>query len=240
MLRFLRIYTLVIIASGLCLAGSASAHHFWIDQEGNEFVVKRGMFSERIDTYDTSCVKEVKAYGKDGSVLEISRNDKADQVRFSTSTEPSMAVATSEWGYRVMTTEGKKFLTRKQALSKGLTVINAFFSTQFVKTIFLPDGPFEQPVGQKFEMVPVQNPLAKTDSDTFQVQLLYDGEPLSGAPIFIPNGEKMSTDEKGMARIPFSKDKPLLIYSKHWVEAKDRTDIDRIVFRTFLTVEPYR
>ena len=235
MLRVTRIYMLFIMAAGLILANSANAHHFWIDQEGNEFVVKRGMFPERIDTYDTSCVKEVKAYGKDGSVLEISRNDKPDQVRFSTSTEPSMAVATSKWGYRVMTTEGKKFLTRKQALSKGLTVINAFFSIQFVKTIFSPDTPIGQPVGQKFEIVPLQNPLASSTGNSFQVQVLYDGEPLPKTPIFGCDGEKWITDKDGLAHISLTPKKSFLIYSKHWVEAEGRTDIDRLVFRTFLT-----
>ena len=235
---FLRNFTILIIAIFFALPGPANAHHFWIDQEGNEFLVRRGMFSERVDAYDTSCVKGVKAYGADGSVLRITRYDKPDQVCFATPTPPAMALATSEWGYRVMTTEGKKFLTRKQALSKGLTVINAFFSTQFAKTIFSPDCPIGQPIGQKFEIVPLQNPLASSTGNSFQVQVLYDGKPLPKAPIFGRDGKKWTADKDGLALISLSPKRSLLIYSKHWVEAEGRKDIDRLVYRTFLTAGP--
>ncbi|MBI9083678.1 MAG: DUF4198 domain-containing protein [Desulfobacterales bacterium] len=220
----------------LFLATPASAHHFWIDKDGNEFIVSRGKISERSDSYDPSCIKEILAYGSDGTLLRTDRVDKPNQVRFTTPTAPAMATATSQWGYRVKTTEGKKMMTREEALSKGLTVLSAFFSTHFVKSLFTAACPVGRAVGQKFEIILFQNPLAPTGSDFFQVQLIYDGKPLPGASIFTQNDDKSITDENGMARIPLPGKKPFLIYSKHWVEAKDRQDIDRLVFTTFLSI----
>lgn len=227
---------LFFIIAALLMALPVHAHHLWVERSGNDYQVVRGMLSERSDPYDTGCVKMVAAYASNGQPLAIERTDDQKQVRFTSPSPVAMAVVTSQWGYRVKTTQGKKFMTRAQAQDAGLNVLTAFFSTHCAKSLFGAVASIDRPVGLPFEFVPLENPGEVPEKTALRVKLLFDGNPLPGVAIFTENGQKSTTDENGIAEIQRPETGPWLIYSRHWIDATDRQDIDRLLFTTFLTV----
>lgn len=229
---------LFFMIAALLMAMPVHAHHLWVERSGNDYKVVRGMLSERSDPYDTGCVKTVAAYAGNGQPLAIERTDGQKQVRFTSPSPVAMAVVTSHWGYRVKTTQGKKFMTRAQALDAGLNVLMAFFSTHCAKSLFAAVASVDRPVGLPFEIVPLENPGELPEETVLRVKLLFDGNPLPGVAILTETGEKFVTDDHGIARIQRPEKGPWLIYSRHWIDAKDRQDIDRLLFTTFLTVAP--
>ncbi|MEQ1758536.1 MAG: DUF4198 domain-containing protein [Vicinamibacterales bacterium] len=78
-------------------------------------------------------------------------------------------------------------------------------------------------VGAKAEFVPLRNPSRLLPGDTFAVQLLVEGRPVSGAQVSaLTHGVKLNarTDEEGVAAFITSKPGPWLIRTVH-MEARD-------------------
>lgn len=88
------------------------------------------------DTFRPKHVVMLKAYDRSGREIPLKRSDQTDQARFSTESAPAMAAVVCEWGGRVNTPDGKKLLSKQQALAQGLTVLSAFESTQYAKSVF--------------------------------------------------------------------------------------------------------
>ena len=217
----------------------AHAHHLWLIRGDDGYVVARGTL-ERIDPYDPGCIKEIRAYADDGRVVPVQRIDERHRVYFMPDKPVAMVTVTSEWGYRVNTTKGKKFMTRGEAQDAGLHVLDAFFSTHCAKSLFCSVTPVDKPVGMKFEIVPLEDPYRTTPGTDLPVKLLFDGKPLAGVSIFTDNGEEVETDENGIARLRKSANVRQLIYSRHRIAAVDRGDLDYLVFTAFLTIETAR
>lgn len=228
---------LIFMLPVLLLSVPAFGHHLWVSAEDGVYMVNRGIISERTDAYDSDCVKEIKAYAEDGEPLSVERINKAEQVRFQTEAPAAMASVVSKWGDRVNTTRGKKLMSRSEAEEAGLTVISAFFSTHFSKALFKPSDQNTRPLGLKFEIVPLDNPLAARPGEAVSFKLLFDGKPLSQAAVYTLDDREIKTDKNGVARIAFEKNGTHLLYASHQSPAKNDSGLDYLNFMTFLTFE---
>lgn len=229
---------LLIMLPVLLLSVPAFGHHLWVSVDDEEnYAVKRGIISARTDAYDPARVQEIKAYAENGEPLTVQRINEAEHVRFKTSAPAALASVVSKWGDRVNTTRGKKLMSRSEAEKAGLTVISAFFSTQFSKTLFKPSDKNLKPLGMKFEIVPLESPLAARPDEAVSFKLLFDGKPLGQAAIYTLDEREIKTDQNGVARIDFGKSGKQLIYAKHRRPAESDTDLDYLKFMTFLTFE---
>lgn len=231
---------LVLITSLLFLfTGQAFGHHLWVTPADGGYQVARGIFGDRTDPYDPVCVKQINAYAPDGSKIPVQRSDQETGVIFSITSEktPAIIAVTSEWGDRVNTTRGKKLINRKAAEAQGLTVISAFFSTQYSKTLFTSPDQITTPLGLKFEIVPLTDPLSGSAEEKPRFKLLFDGEPLANASVYTHDDREVETDENGIARIGFEKNGIRLIYAKHTTPAGEDSDLDYLQFMTFLIFE---
>jgi len=224
----------------LLLAAPAVAHHLWVSVENGSYEVNRGVISERTDAYDPACVQEIRAYAEDGEPLSVARVNEAEQVRFKTEAPAALASVMSQWGDRVNTTRGKKLMSRSEAEKAGLTVISAFFSTQFSKTLFKPSDTNLEPLGMKFEIVPQQCPFSKKTGEPLSFLVIFKGQPLSDTAIYTQDDREIHTDENGVARIAFDKSGKKLMYAKHKRPAKAGTELDYLKFMTFLIFEVKR
>ncbi|MFP4040300.1 MAG: DUF4198 domain-containing protein [Desulfosudaceae bacterium] len=225
---------LIILLTGVQMG---YAHHLWVFEENGRYVAARGHIGERLDAYDPSCVTQISARSTDGKALSINRTNEKERVVFTTKEKPAMVAVTSAWGDRVNTTRGKKLMNRKEAEAKGLTVISAFSSTQYSKTLFAPAKISTQSLGLKFELVPLADPMALTPGESIAFKLLFDGRPLAGIPIATNHDQETQTDEDGVARLTFEKSGRQLLYATHQIPAGKDSGLDFLKFMTFLTFE---
>ena len=221
----------------LLLSAPAFSHHLWLSIDDGSYAVNRGIISERTDAYDPACVQEIKAYGQAGEPLSVQRINDPQQVRFQTGAPAALASVVSKWGDRVNTTRGKKLMSRSEAEKAGLTVISAFFSTQFAKTLFKPADRNLKPLGLKFEIVPQQCPLSTKPGEPVSFIVLFEGRPLDNAAVYTQNDREFHTDENGTARIAFEKKGVHLLYAKHQTPDETERGLDYLKFMTFLTFE---
>ena len=231
---------LPLILPVLFLAAPAFGHHLWVSVDDGDYVVNRGFVPERTDPYDPASVQTIRAFAEDGEPLSVARINEDEQVRFKTEVPAALASVISKWGDRVNTTRGKKLMSRSEAEKAGLTVISAFFSTQFSKTLFKSSNRNLKPLGMKFEIVPQQCPLSKKPGEPISFLVIFNGKPLSDTAIYTKDDREIYTDENGVARIAFDKSGKQLIYAKHKRPAKADTELDYLKFMTFLIFEGKR
>ncbi len=227
----------ILILAALLFAAPAFAHHLWVENSDGYYEVNRGIISERTDAYDPTCVKEIKAYTEDGAESRIERINKNSRVVFKTKASPALVSVASKWGARVNTTRGKKQMSRKEAENAGLTVISAFSSTQFSKTLFKPSSLSQKPLGIKFEIVPLNPVMAATPARPVAFMLLFEGKPLDNAAIYTHDEREIKTDENGVARIAFAEKGVQLLYAGHQTPPETNTELDYLKFMTFLIFE---
>jgi hypothetical protein len=224
--------------AGMCVAARSSlAHHLWVQEVDVAYAVCRGSIGERLDSYNPSCVTHISAKSPDGRGLSITRTNEKDRVVFTANEKPAIVAVTSEWGDRVNTTRGKKLMNRQAAEAAGLTVVSAFTSTQFSKTLFAPSGVSTLPLGLRFELVPLADPMTLAPGTPIAFKLLFDGRPLAGAPILTNIDQESKTDANGVAHITFEKSGVHLLYATHQVPAAKDSGLDFQKFMTFLTFE---
>ena len=76
----------------------------------------------------------------------------------------------------------------QKSLAERPEAVSCEQSRMFGKSIVIVDGAVDQaaisrPIGQTLEIVPLANPNAAKPGELFPVQILYQGEPLSGATV---------------------------------------------------------
>jgi nickel transport protein len=222
---------------GIWSFGSQSfAHHLWVQEIENNYAVCRGNIGKRLAPYNPSCVKQITAENTNGNEILITRVDGKEQAVFTTKVKPALVSVISEWGDRVLTTQGKKLMNRQTAENQGLRVLNAFTSTQFSKTLCAPSKVNSQVRGLKFELVPVSDPMTVMPGTSLAFQLLFEGQPLEGISIFTNNDHEYKTGAKGMVQIPLEKGVQLL-YAIHNIPAGEDFGLDFFKFMTFVTFE---
>lgn len=102
---------------------------------------------------------------------------------------------------------------------------------------------WSRPVGHLIELIPEENPNRIGAGDSLGVQLLYDGEPLSGATL---TGGKAGgvmaeilalTDDEGRARVTVPSDGRWYLRAIHMIRKDDRPDVPWESFWCTLTFE---
>lgn len=215
------------------------AHDLWVTSTGDGYAVMRGHLPDRFDLYEPECVQTLIAFDEKRLPLPLKRLDRKQRVLVKTPSDPALVAVVSKWGYRIIDGDGKKqFMSKAEALESGIVVKEAFFSTQYSKTLFRFNERFAKPLGMKFEVVPLKSPLGLHEGDLLPVQVLFDGAPLAKGKI--ERGRQMpplESDRDGMAQI--------LIQGKGWQKirvvhdtpAPERQDIDYYRHFAFLVFE---
>ncbi len=228
--------TCVVLSFLMLICPAALAHHLWVMSSGLDYVVARGLAPEWIDAYDPRHVVDVRALDEKGREIPVQRKDDAQRVRFSTADPAAMVAVTCNWGYRVNTPEGKKFLSKKQALAQGLTVVSAFESIQYTKSVFDHRIEWTRPLGLKLEIVALENPKDLTPGEALAVKVLFNGAPLAGCQVSVGKERRSAkTDENGNLRVRLENPGLQVLMAVHKVPVEGSSDIDYRQFMSFLT-----
>lgn len=220
----------------LVLAASAGAHYLWVQLQGDGYFVARGLPPAEFYDYNPEKIKDVKAFDSQGQPLAVTRKPAAAQLRLQTPQPPAMVTAVAEWGHRVNTPQGKEFLSKAEALAKGLTVTEAFVSLQTAKTLFAAGPVATKPVGLALEIVPLQDPLTLAPGQELPVQVLFSGQPLPNARVRVAQvRELFTTDAQGKVQLKLAEGGQQMIMASHQVPTPAEQDIDYVQYMTFLS-----
>jgi uncharacterized GH25 family protein len=225
---------------GFSPVNAAHAHHLWVVKTDDSYVVARGILPNRLDPYKPECVKDFVALGPEGTMIsadKLQRIDETDGVRFRTSESVSLVGVTCDWGYRVNTTQGKKLLRRQEAEKAGFRVVDSFFSTQYGKVFFKEGAGNTRPIGIKFELIPLEDPLRIPVGGELSIQAVFDGKPLANVTLLGNDKEEIPTDQNGTGRMKITKKGTHLLMVGHKVPVKGDPEKDYDLLTTFLVFE---
>jgi len=221
----------------LCLfaAGPAHAHHLWVERGEEDYHVRRGLIPDRIDAFDPRHVTKIKAFDAQGLEFPVQRTDGAKGVRVGLDQDPALITVTCEWGHRVNTPVGKRFMSKQEALDHGVEVLSAFTSTQYSKTFFSIGDTWTLALGLPMEIVPLALPESLAPGEALPVKVLFNGSPLADSVIKSTLGhDDVKTDNNGLALIPLGKNGLHAIFATHTVSDQDKDDIDYRQHMTFI------
>ncbi|OQX27528.1 MAG: hypothetical protein BWK80_04840 [Desulfobacteraceae bacterium IS3] len=214
------------------------AHQLWVIKENGKFVVARGHIPDKTDKYNPVCVKEMKGFDKNGNPVSLERKDEESRAVFISDKDIAVMTVQCDWGFRVNTTQGKKLMNRQEARQAGFKVLDSFFSTQFLKSMFENSEGITKPLGLKFEIVPMKNPFQLASDESLPVQILFDGKPLADIAVSSEkDSEAVKTDKDGVAMIKIAEKGIRLISARHKVPVQNNPETDYLLFTAFLTVQ---
>lgn len=160
-------------------AGQALAHATWIAQHSGDYVVIHGEGSATDEAFDGTKVAEPKGFDKTGAAVAVALavSDKGAAL---TGTEGAavLSVRFNE-GWWTEDAEGEWHNMPADGIADFKST--GEYSTYVVSYVGHSDKPAA--VGHALEIVPLTDPTKLEKGDTFQVQVLQDGQPLKGVVI---------------------------------------------------------
>ena len=163
----------------LLAAGQVAAHNMWFDKTENGYDFAYG-HEGKTDPYDPARVTDISAYNKEGkkTSLEIQRDIVKD----------GKGVARTVAGDDFLLLTGhldNKYWFHTESTWKnsdtpdGLKdIIDEGESFKLTKHIVKWADFMTNPIGQKAEIVPLQNPTALKEGQALIIQLYFDGKPM--------------------------------------------------------------
>lgn len=160
-------------------AGQALAHATWIAQHSGDYVVIHGEGSATDEAFDGTKVVEPKGFDKTGAAVAVALTA-SEKGATLTGTEGAAVLSVSfNEGWWTEDAKGEWHNTPADGMANFKSTGEYF--TYVVSYVGHTDKPAA--VGHALEIVPLTDPTKLEKGDTFQVQVLQDGQPLKGVAI---------------------------------------------------------
>ncbi len=225
----------MLFAVGLFLfpVPEASAHDFWMDRRGSDFLLIFGHGDQR-EEFDPSKVKTVKAFGPEGKEIEVRREKKEKGMLLQPAAPPSWIFAEIDNGYWSKTIYGWRNLPKR----KASRVVEAIHSLYFSKALSAWDDALRDPMtGTLLEITLLQNPFGMKAGDPLPIQVFLRGKAVEGLEVEGRDHEIISkTDKEGKAMVRIGKGRQL-ISVEYKEPLKDDPDADFLTLTSTLTFE---
>jgi len=208
--------TVIILGLLVMQVAMGWAHDTWIEATGDGVAVLVGHHGE-FEPYESERVVEIVGYGATGwpVVLDLIREKEKSRALVD---EPFAAyTAVLDNQYWLQTTEGWK----NQRDKAGLSVLVEGRSYKYAKHLSRWEDYLTQPMGQRFEVVPMKNPSMLKEGDSLPVQIYFEGQPLRQARLSAHSDMKGDTHElkevkgDGPFTVTIGPPGPQLITAKH-------------------------
>jgi nickel transport protein len=213
----------------ICLftAVPAFAHYLWVEPGEEAYHIRRGLIPDRIDAFDARHITEIRAFDSKGQGTEFKRFNEPDGIRIAFSVSPAVLAVTAEWGHRVNTQDGKKFLSKPEAAEQGFEVLSAFTSTQYSKTFFSSGGLWRESFDIPLEIVALEKQNDLSPGDTLILKVLFNGKALPDCPVrYSLSKEESRTDKDGIVHIQIAGAGWQSVYATHTVAESETPDVD--------------
>lgn len=215
------------------LVPEVSAHDFWIDRKGKEFLLIYGHGDQR-EEFDFSKVKTMKAFGSGGGEIEVRREKKGKGLLLQPVEPPSWILAEIDNGYWSKTIYGWRNLPKR----KASRVVEAIHSFYYSKALMAWNDALQSPISTApLDIVLLKNPFELKAGDSLLIKVFYQGKPIAGVEVEGRGHEIVSTTDKdGIAGIRLTKGQQLISVS-HKEALKDDPDADYLSCTATLTFE---
>jgi len=174
---------------GFLIAQPLLAHDMWLQETEDGFSVAVG-HQGKTDPYEPERVVEVIGYTENGwpVKLDVEREKEACRVM---SDEGFCAIgAFLDNKYWMKTTEGWK----NQRQREGLEILEEGHSYKFTKHVVKWCNLLAKPFGQRFEIVPLQDPTTLKEGGRLPVKIFFEGKPALGAQLAKTSGMGQTHD----------------------------------------------
>lgn len=216
------------------MASFSYAHDAWIEKKDGTFIVVYG-HGKDVESYDATKVKEAKAYGADGKIIQVLVEREGYPVMIHPKGTPALITMVFDNGYWVKTLDGWKNKPKKDQPD----AVESSHSMKFSKALFRWNDIFSTPVGAKIEIVPRKNPLSLKTGDTFHFQVFLDGKPAQGVSVNASgyHGGDLKTDRDGMAMVTIEKTGFQIVTASIKTPLKNNENADMLSLSANITFE---
>ncbi len=226
--------TLVLAMVLILLASFSYAHDAWIEKKDGQFIVLYG-HGNKTETYDAAKVKEVRAYGIEGSIVQVTVEKEGYPVIIKPKGKAALISLFFDNGFWSKTPDGWKNKPKKEVPD----AVESSHSMKYSKAILKWSDKFSKPLGMKMEIVPLKNPLSLKAGDTLPLKVFLDDKPVEGASINAGGYHKddMKTDKDGMADVKIEKSGFQIIAAGIKIPLKDNPNADVLSLSANITFE---
>ncbi|AJC86800.1 DUF4198 domain-containing protein [Campylobacter sp. RM16704] len=201
-----------IVFLGFFITSSALAHQFFPMQTSDGYKV--GFWADdHWGQYQPDRIFGISAKDSKGKLLKAGYDYQNDKI-FIDGT-PAVASVNYDFGYYTFTRNGKHYAQNRSQIT-DIAGANEVVQTRKIfkmgKSIFSWNEGSNKPLGLKFEIIPLQNPLILKEGDKLKLQVLLDGKPIKGVEFEDQNDdiENITTNDNGIATITLTKPKERL------------------------------
>jgi nickel transport protein len=213
-----------LIRGAACLlfgvtATVAGAHTVWLEPvagNSHEFRVMFNGHGGKIEPANPKKLKSAEARDAQGQALAVKRDDAADGVKLSVAGQPAVVAVFLDNGIHSRKAEGPSI---EAPMNEVPGAIKATRAIKYHKTLLAWPRSVTQPLGQPFEVIPLdaQQPVA---GKPFRVKVLLEGKPVAGVKLGAGEDGGATapvTDEQGIASFV-----PAAGFNKLWAGRREQ------------------
>lgn len=221
----------------LSTSESLFAHDMWLQPQNEGFIIAVG-HEGKIDVYEPDRVVEVTGFTKNAWPVAVDLVKNEGSCFAMPDEDFCSLIGTFDNQYWIKSTEGWK----NQRETKGLEVLIEGRSYKHTKHISSWQEFLSKPLGQRFEIVPLQDPTKLKKGDTLRVKIFFEDKPanvsnLSKTSDMTKTHEQQKIHGVGPFDVIIGKPGLQLINTKIKVPVKDRQVIMLAASLTFYTTE---
>ncbi len=212
---------LVSLLFTVCSAAGVLAHDTWIIEENGAVVVAVGHHGDT-EAYEPERVKDIVGYTDRLWPVSLEIEPQEGESRALVD-EPFVAyTAFLDNEYWIQSSQGWK----NQREKSGLNVLVEGRSYKYAKHISGWVDDLSGPLGQRFEIVALEDPTALEEGDKLPVQIYYEGVPLEKARLSGSSNIKGDTHQlnevegRGPFHVTVGPEGPQLITAKHVLQVE--------------------
>lgn len=181
---------------------SASAHGIWTEQRYGHHEVVYGHGAED-DAYTPEKIKGVWAYDENGGMVPVTVTRLNDHVRLEPTAQPAVIAAAFDNGVWSKDREGK---STNAPMEQVPGAVSASHSYKYSLSILKPHAHLPDHLRLAMIIRPLKDPTEVGVGNALPVEVLIDGKPAAGVPLFddyrgMPEVSSTVTDRKGRAQI---------------------------------------
>ncbi len=212
--------------------GPALAHDLWVGERDGRYVILNG-HGEETQPYQSSSIKEIKAYGIEGKERPLTTFKDSGVITIAKGRGIAAITVLQDEGFWSLTPDGYKPMP-KSALKE---VVESSYNLNYTKTLFVWSDAFVKPLGRPFEIIPLKDPLALKSGDKLPVEVRYDGKSLDGVLVDVgdPDGLREKCDEQGRIEVTIGARGRQTISAYHSIPYKNLAEADELSLVTNLT-----
>lgn len=174
-----RLHVLLATLALLAPLSAARAHTAWIEAAGDGYVVRFGGHEGKTEPYAADKVKSVQAVDAQGRALTVSARAGDDGVRLTVAGAPAVLALHFDNGIWSRAPGGR---SQPLPLDAHPGATQATHAVKYAKTIVQWTAAAAQPLGQPFELLPLQSQPPRA-GQPLRLRVLVDGKPAAGIAV---------------------------------------------------------